>query len=223
MDGKSRSLATDNKFIEFSLLTHSQFMPQIVRKFDQIDSTNTALKKHLAEKKPDLIFITDYQTAGRGQYDKKWISPKGSSLLASIPINWPIKKANQIKIPAFIGLAVWQALKADNIKNLHLKLPNDIMLGNKKLAGILCERVVMAGNNLNINNKIIAGIGINLNQTHFASDIEKIAISIQQITNTHTSAVNMLYKLYNSLDKMLTDISQDKENVLWAQIKGILK
>lgn len=89
------------------------------------------------------VVVADHQTAGRGRLDRRWDAPAGSALLASF-----VLKPNPL-LSLAIGVAAAEACGPD----VKLKWPNDLMLRNRKLGGVLVE--VTSG-------KAIAGVGINL-------------------------------------------------------------
>ncbi|MCV2500131.1 MAG: biotin--[acetyl-CoA-carboxylase] ligase [Candidatus Lightella neohaematopini] len=103
------------------------------------------------------VCISEYQTKGMGRNGKKWINSFGNSLCLSVC--WLLKKplpCNTIGI--VIGIILVNLLKELGIKNIGIKWPNDLYLRNKKLAGILVEKI-----SINNNHYYIIGIGINLN------------------------------------------------------------
>ncbi|MCV2531344.1 MAG: biotin--[acetyl-CoA-carboxylase] ligase [Candidatus Lightella neohaematopini] len=123
-----------------------------------IDSTNTYfINKTNNINDKCYICISEYQTNSMGRNGKKWINSFGNSLCLSV--RWLLNKPllfNSISI--VIGIILANLLKKLGIKNIGIKWPNDLYLNNKKLAGILIEKI-----NINNNYYIIIGIGINLN------------------------------------------------------------
>ena len=128
------------------------------------------------------VFTADFQTAGRGRLDHKWLSAPGENLMMSVVLavgDCPPEKV--ATLPLVVGLSVAEALSgilAGTVPNVQgtvpigLKWPNDVLYDGKKLAGILCERN---------GDCVIAGIGVNVNQRKFAKEIENRAISLTQI------------------------------------------
>ena len=130
------------------------------------------------EGRPGDVFTADYQTAGRGRLDHKWLSPPGTNLMMSVVLAVADLPPEQVAtLPLVIGLAVAKALEAlihhcststSDFDSL-LKWPNDVLVDGKKIAGILCER---CGDN------VIVGIGVNVKQTEFCSEIAEKATSL---------------------------------------------
>ena len=125
------------------------------------------------------VFTSDYQTAGRGRLDHKWLSPPGTNLMMSVVLSVEGLAPEQVAtLPLVAGLSVAKALqrfvagKKDvrrETEDLKLKWPNDVLIDGKKVAGILCER---CGDN------VIVGIGVNVGQTEFDKEIADRATSL---------------------------------------------
>lgn len=158
----------------------------------------------------DVIFTLD-QHSGRGQGVNCWESEAGKNIAATIfmkPTN--IHASNQAVLTQIISLAiaelVSQITKRDDVK---IKWPNDIYIGGGKVAGILIQNYV-CGNKIN---GVIAGIGINVNQTHFLSDAPN-PLSLKQITNSDFDVNEVLEKLLKNIDYYY--LSSPDENQMLA-------
>ena len=122
--------------------------------------------------RPGDVFTADFQTAGRGRLDHKWMSEPGETLMMSAVLDVEgLSPEHVVTIPLVVGLAVLRGLSpfisSSNV--LSLKWPNDILVDGRKLSGILCERH---------GNCVIAGLGVNILQRKFAKEIENRAISL---------------------------------------------
>lgn len=118
------------------------------------------------------VFTADFQTAGRGRLDHKWLSRKGENLMMSAVIDVSDIASDLIAtFPLVVGLSVSEALGRflPSSVQARIKWPNDVLVEGRKIAGILCE--LHAG-------KIIAGIGVNVLQTEFPSEISSRATSL---------------------------------------------
>jgi BirA family biotin operon repressor/biotin-[acetyl-CoA-carboxylase] ligase len=133
-----------------------------LRWVEQTGSTNADLAK-LAESGTGewTVLVADCQTSGRGRHARGWASPEGG-LYVSILLKPPETDSPITLIPLTIGLALHTALlrlakaKSINLK-LHLKWPNDVMVSEGKLAGILCESSLVKEGW-----RVIAGVGVNI-------------------------------------------------------------
>jgi len=137
--------------------------------FDTLSSTNDKMLEILNTRKPaeGTLIYTAFQTYGRGHMGNSWQSEKGKNLLFSILL-FPdfLLSSKQFDLSKIISLAMVDIIK-NHCKNVTIKWPNDIYAGRKKIAGILIENVVK-GNRIE---RCIAGIGLNVNQEYFATDL----------------------------------------------------
>lgn len=155
---------------------------RLIIQLEEIDSTNSYLKKILYEQHPaeGSVVIADYQTSGRGQMGNVWSSEKGKNLLLSLLVYPNELTANeQFIISRIASLAVKNCLD-QFVDDIRIKWPNDIYWKGKKIAGMLIENDVQGKF---IQNSII-GIGINVNQKNFDDNLPN-PISLKQITETN--------------------------------------
>lgn len=171
--------------------------------YDQIDSTNEALKRML---KDDLeegtLVIAEQQTQGKGRKGAKWYSAKGKDLLFSI-LFYPRLPYPYLPLFNIIGaLAVSRAIR--NYLNLSafVKWPNDVLLNEKKVAGVLTEFVA----EIDRLDKLILGIGINVN----SSPKLRSAISLSKVKDTEICRVTLLREILMELELFYRKISQKK-------------
>jgi len=162
-------------------------------KFDAIDSTNSFLKE-LAQKsivENFTIVTTNEQVAGKGQIGTKWISEKGKNLTISIFTKYKnILIENQFYLNFAVSLAIFDTIEDLNVPKLNIKWPNDILSANKKICGILVENSFR-------NNQLISsviGVGMNVNQTKFPSDLNNVS-SIKNCINKETDLEVLLTNL----------------------------
>ncbi len=135
-------------------------------KLDAINSTNEFLKEFIqvnSSKNTHLVY-TFNQTKGKGQRGKVWVSESGKNLAISTCL-FPekIKIKEQFILNMFFSLFIINTLKSLKIPDLKIKWPNDILSGNKKICGILCE-IKIKGEYIE---NLIVGFGINVNQLNF--------------------------------------------------------
>ena len=116
------------------------------------------------------VFTADFQMRGRGRLDHKWLSAPGANLAMSAVIGVEGLSPEEVStLPLVVGLSVSDALRDFTRCDLSLKWPNDVLAGGRKIAGILCERH---------GDCVIAGIGVNVNQTEFPEEISARATSL---------------------------------------------
>lgn len=149
--------------IKQALGEHSPFDVELV---DVIDSTNTALlKRHESQK---TVLIAEHQRAGRGRLGRHWQARLGGSLTFSLRWTFACGVAQLSGLSLVLGVVLARVLEQFGVP-VRLKWPNDVLLANRKLAGILIE---MSGD-LSDSATVIIGIGLNLNlgdalSSHFA-------------------------------------------------------
>lgn len=133
-------------------------MPVSVVILDEVDSTNTYALKHLVKLPHMSAIFADSQISGRGRCGRKWHSPEGNIYASFVLKNIRYPPACAGFATCLAGLYTLRALTAQC--EFAIKLPNDIICENRKIAGILCEF-----RKVNNQNAIVAGIGLNINTT----------------------------------------------------------
>lgn len=135
------------------------------------------------------VFVAERQIAGRGRLDHKWHSAAGENLTFSAVLSCGGQSPEEIAtLPLVVGLAIVKALSP--MAALSVKWPNDVLFNGRKVAGILCER---HGDN------VIAGIGLNVNQTEFPPEIASKATSLATVCGRRFDREGILAALLDSL------------------------
>ncbi|MFA6843152.1 MAG: biotin--[acetyl-CoA-carboxylase] ligase [Bacilli bacterium] len=164
-------------------------------KFKTISSTNTYLKDNF-ESLPEFTVVTsDIQTGGKGRMGREWQSDEGNlyfSILLKNSVN-KIKKNSISAITLIVGLAVTKVL--NEYTSCMIKWPNDVLVGNRKICGILCEAI-----SYDKVKALVIGVGLNLNQTTFSNEIKSKAISLKNIINKDSDKINILSKILKQFD-----------------------
>lgn len=129
-----------------------------------------------------LVIVTRLQTAGKGQNQNQWESQAGENLTFSIIIQpGYLMPARQFMLTKVASLAVQDFVSSQiNASPVRIKWPNDVYVGNKKIAGILISNTLM-GNTIAWS---VIGIGLNVNQTSFLSNAPN-PVSLKQISGRH--------------------------------------
>lgn len=182
-----------------------------IEKHDILPSTNEYATQLLAQEDviEGTVIVAKYQTAGKGQGLHTWDSDDGKNLLFSI-ILYPdrVLPEDQIFITMAVSLGVCDFLN-DFFKGSQIKAPNDIYYNNHKIAGILIENTIVEG----IINSCVVGIGLNVNQTTFPSNLPN-PISIANITGREQNTEDCLNKLLVCLDKRYKELLYgDREKI----------
>lgn len=141
----------------------------------EIDSTNEEIKQLAQKGYPNgTTVVAETQSAGKGRLGRLWNSPTGTGLWFSFLLR-PQISPNQIAgITLAVGLGVCKAIRNYTNINALIKWPNDIIIGNKKLCGILTEMTTKSNEIENV----IVGVGINVNTLKFPDEINHKATSL---------------------------------------------
>lgn len=173
-------------------------------KFDELSSTNDYLRRKLDAEEYDVI-IAKKQTSGRGKRGRVWISNEGSALF-SFTVEYKEEILNRITI--FSGYIVYTILKSflneSNNDRLKFKWPNDVYYENKKICGILCEKV---------RNNIVVGIGININNTDFGIFKDK-STSLFEITGNFEDVDKIIKDIVILFKEKMKTLNKDWEGII---------
>jgi BirA family biotin operon repressor/biotin-[acetyl-CoA-carboxylase] ligase len=165
---------------------------------DSVDSTNNYAAKELLTKSltEGTVFVAACQQAGRGTGLASWESATGLNLTFSVVL-YPkqVRISQQFSISKAISLGVTDFL-AQYVNGVSIKWPNDIYVGDKKIAGILIETAITGGKF----SRAIVGIGLNINQEVFVSDAPN-PVSLKNLTGESYELSQLLTELCTCLDK----------------------
>ena len=175
-----------------------------ILKFDTIDSTNDYLKENYRCLDEYTVATSKIQTKGKGRLGRVWTTPSGN-LAFSILLK-PTKKDISI-LTLLSGVAILKTL--NKYTKCMIKWPNDILVNDKKVCGILAESI--------ISNKIdalVIGIGININQTEFDIDIKDKATSLKLLLGNEYDIYEILNECIINFDILYTEYLNDNYHFL---------
>lgn len=176
----------------------NEFRSKVVLEvFDTISSTNDYLLRKEKNKNKDIkICIAEEQTKGRGRRGKSWISPKFKNIYFSL--NSYLKKEDLSGLSIAVALSVSKVLTKINVKSL-IKWPNDLLVGNKKICGILIETAKVGELT-----KVVIGIGINVNMEYselIDQEWTSIKLEKKQSVDRNSIITEMINQLCITLNK----------------------
>ena len=152
---------------------------------DETDSTNHWLKAH---GEGTMVVVADFQTAGKGCGSNSWESERGKNLTFSMLIHPEALEAKeQFRITEVVSVALCNTLERFIYKEVDIKWPNDIYVGDQKICGILIENRLQGS----VIKDSIIGIGLNVNQQAFLSDAPN-PVSMWQLTGQETNRETLL-------------------------------
>jgi len=159
---------------------------------DSIDSTNSAARRMLGEMENLDVVAAKEQTSGRGQGDHVWISAPGENLTFSVLLRFsPLLHIDNVqKINDFICGAIVELLEREGLEGIWIKKPNDIWVGDRKIAGILIENI-LEGRAVR---ESIVGVGIDVNQDSWPAELPN-PVSMSEITGKKYNCRKLLDSL----------------------------
>ena len=161
-----------------------------MRWFDVIDSTNRYLLECAAAGAGEgMVAVADEQTAGRGRLGRTWVAPPGSALLVSVLLRPQLAPERVHLLTLASALALIDALPGTDAR---LKWPNDVVVDDRKLAGILAEA--------NGRGAIVVGMGVNVRSDGLAPEVRDIAAACD--VDRHDLLVTWLRRLQTRLDAL---------------------
>ena len=181
----------------------------LVTAVPSVDSTNNACKRLAAEGAPDgTAILTGCQTAGRGRRGRTFVSPPGG-LYFSVILRPHAKPEALMHLTAMAAVAAARAVFAVSGVYPDIKWTNDLVLGGKKLCGILTELTVEA--ETGTVDSIVAGIGVNVRQRpeDFPPELRAIAGSVRSETGLEISRARLAAEMVRALDQMYLDWQRD--------------
>lgn len=152
--------------------------------FEETDSTNRQARMLAREKaKHGTLVIADTQSAGRGRRGRGWISPAGEGIFMTLIVRPDVHPSQVAKLSLTLALAVARAIERETGLDARIKWPNDIVIGGRKVCGLLLEMDATE----NKVESIAAGVGINVHQTVFDEEIQHTASSLDLLAGKRVS------------------------------------
>ena len=172
---------------------------QNIHHYYKVGSTSTVASEAAGEGAPEgSVFLAEQQTAGRGRAGNRWHSAQSSGICCSVVLRPALPPSEVLILSLATGLAVQAAVSEIDARVVcDLKWPNDLLIADKKFCGILAEMNAEATRV----RYIVIGIGINVNQASFPTDLQPLATSLRLATGTEWSRVELCAALLKSLER----------------------
>lgn len=166
---------------------------------EETTSTNDVVAQMAADQPEGLVVIADHQTAGRGQYGRRWESTWGKGLWLSVLLRPEIALADSSRLTDFLANAIKETIAEVTPIEATIKPPNDVYFNGRKLAGVLVEMRVEA----NGQHCAIAGMGLNVNHTlhDFPLELQATAGSLALATGRAVDRFQLTIALLKNLDR----------------------
>jgi len=164
----------------------------------EIDSTNRKAKELANRGTPEgTLVISEKQTKGRGRKGRSWFSPSHDGIYISLILRPDIPPDEAPKISLLTAVTVAETLLSLTPLDVKIKWPNDILINEKKVAGILTE----ISTELDVINHVVVGLGLNVNTQNFPEDIFKRATSVYMETGERFSRVKIIREYLKQIEK----------------------
>lgn len=160
-------------------------------------STNDEAKRGAKDGAKHLtVWVAESQTSGRGRQGRVWSSPRGENLLFSVLLRIACPPPRVPLVALVAGLATRDAIaKVLPSRDVKVKWPNDVLVGDKKIAGVLVESSI-AGSKVD---HVVVGIGVNVHTRNFPDDLAPVATSIS-LEGRHCERDDLLATIVENLD-----------------------
>ena len=170
--------------------------------FKEIDSTNNYLKNSYQLLDDFTFAVADYQSHGKGRNDRVWQSNSGENLMFSFLIKNKelINEAEFFSILTAVEVA--SLIEKYDIDNVSIKWPNDILIGDKKVCGILLEGQVP--------DYLVIGVGLNINQKEFPDDLRRPATSLSLETKQPFDIEELKERLFSNIVNNFSSIKNEE-------------
>lgn len=193
------------------LTTNAKSCCEEIKVLFKTESTNSYLLRLLdKENIHGKVLFAEHQSAGRGRRGNQWVSPLASGIYLSVAWRFEVSPAALGLLSLFMGVATARTLEQAGVKDIGLKWPNDIVIENKKIGGILLDLRGEAGGPVHV----IIGIGINYDLPKSTIDnIDQPSTDICKLTEKRVSrneiAANLLSNIFEILYGLKSDMSAE--------------
>ena len=175
--------------------------------FDTIDSTNTYAKQFASENDGEALFIARHQSAGRGRMGRQFHSGEDKGLFLSLLTRRALCAMDATRLTTLTAVAVARAIEAICPLKVQIKWVNDIYVGLKKLCGILVEGKMASDGTLEY---AVIGIGVNLRNQAYPSEISGIATSIEECCGVVLEPCDLAGKIISEIYILLENPTNEE-------------
>lgn len=168
------------------------------REYRYVESTQST-QLLIAQDAPEgAIVVAGEQTAGRGRLGRRWLAPAGTSLLCSVQLRPDVPGERLPELTGVAARAVGEAVEALTGLRAELKFPNDVLVGDRKVAGVLAEAR---------EGRVVLGMGINVNvpESELPQEVDRPATSLLVETGHELERAELLIELLERLERRYDD------------------
>ncbi len=184
-----------------------------VHVYAEVGSTNDVARQLAEAGGPEgLLVLAETQTAGRGRAGRRWITPPGTALALSLILRPALRLAQATRVVMLAGLGVCQAVEQVTGLRPALKWPNDVLVGGRKVGGILVESD--AGEERL--NYAVVGIGLNVGQAPPPEAVDFPATALESEAGRDVDRLALLRAVLERLADGYSDLAQPEAGRLYA-------
>lgn len=206
---------------EIKLGLGTEILGREIISYAETGSTNdVALNLAAGGAREGTLVVAESQTRGRGRRDRKWLSPMGTSILASLVLRPPITAYEAQSITITTAAAVAQAIRNITQIPASIKWPNDVIIGHRKVSGILTEMRTEKG----WVSFMVVGIGVtvNIRRERLPAEIKDIATSLSAELGHNVSRIALLQEILRQLEQRYVKVKERETDTLIAEWKDLL-
>ena len=197
-----------------------------IEHYTQVASTNDiAIARGKAGAAEGTVIIAEHQTSGRGRYGRRWEAPSGKCLLVSVVFRHRLLR-DQVALPNLIGaIAIAQAIRSTYELDARIKVPNDVRIEKKKVAGVLTELAYDAQHQP----FFVLGFGVNVNSVlaDFPPELRETATSVRlaaaRLKNQHAEIcrTSLLCTVLCQLEKIYLQLKAGETDLITQQFEAL--
>jgi BirA family transcriptional regulator, biotin operon repressor / biotin---[acetyl-CoA-carboxylase] ligase len=182
----------------FDLLSPEAVLPRLRgrlgRPYEHVDATPSTQLLLAADAPEGALVAAEEQTAGRGRLGRRWLAPHGTSLLCSLQLRPDVPGERLAELTGVAARAVADTVAAAAGVEPELKFPNDVLVGGRKLAGVLAEAR---------EGRVVLGIGINVNvrEAELPGEVDTPATSLLVEIGRKLDRAELLVELLDRLER----------------------
>ena len=209
---------------ELRVTLQTTFIGCQIEHYSQVDSTNDiAIARGKTGAVEGTLIIAEHQTAGRGRYGRRWEAPPGKCLLVSVVLRHRLLR-DQIALPNLIGaMAIAEAIRASHGLDARIKVPNDVRIEKKKVAGVLTE-LAYDGKGQPF---FVLGFGVNVNcvSEDFPPKLRETATSVRMASslsndqNLEICRVSLLCDILHHLEDTYLQLKAGETDLIMNQFE----
>jgi BirA family biotin operon repressor/biotin-[acetyl-CoA-carboxylase] ligase len=164
------------------------------RPYEHVGSTPSTQLLVTADAPEGALVAAEVQTAGRGRLGRRWLAPAGTSLLCSLQLRPAVAQEHLPELTVVVAHACVEAIAALTGLEPELKFPNDVLIGGRKVAGILAEAR---------EERLVLGLGVNVNvpEAELPQEVDRAATSLLVETGRELDRAELLVELLDRLER----------------------